>query len=96
MLWFQSSPQELVLADRETEKKGIIFSQHQATLMPLDRKEQETCLCVEKEGREEMETCQEPLTTSGPAPIPLQLSLWEGPASALPTTAVAVSNGAEN
>lgn len=54
MLWFQSSPQKLVLADREMERKGIIFSLHQATLMPLDRKEQKTCLCVEKEGREEM------------------------------------------
>lgn len=54
MLWFQSSPQELVLADREMERKGIIFSLHQATLMPLDRKDQKTCLRVEKEGREEM------------------------------------------
>lgn len=50
LLWFHSSPQELVLEDRETEKKGITFSVHQATLMPLDRREQGACLRVEKRG----------------------------------------------
>lgn len=35
----------------ETRQKGITFSLHQVTLMPLDRKEQETRVCVGKEER---------------------------------------------
>lgn len=50
LLWFHSSPQELVLADRETGKRGITFSLHQATLMPFDRREQGACLRMEKRG----------------------------------------------
>lgn len=41
------SPQVLVAAERHWEEKHP-FSLHQATLMPLDRKKQETCLLVEK------------------------------------------------
>ena len=96
LLWFHSSPQELVLADRETEKKGITFSLHQATLMPLDRREQGACLCVEKEERKWKPARSHPPRLTGPAPVSLQLSLWEGPAFALPTTAVATSNSAEH
>jgi hypothetical protein len=33
---------------RDSEKKRISFSLHHTTLMPLDRKKQETCLLVEK------------------------------------------------
>lgn len=85
LLWFHSSPQELVFAERETEKKGITFPLHQATLMPLDRKEQETHLCVEKEGkgRKWNGSRGHPPHLTGPAPIPLQLSLWEAPAPLL-------------
>lgn len=98
LLWFHSSPQELVFAERETKKKGITFPLHQATLMPLDRKEQETHLCVEKEGkgRKWNGSRGHPPHLTGPAPIPLQLSPWEAPAFALLAKAAATSNGAEN
>lgn len=96
LLWFHSSPQELVLEDRETEKKGITFSVHQATLMPLDRREQGACLRVEKEERKWKPTRSHPPRLTGPAPVSLQLSLREGPAFALPTTAVATSKSTEH
>ena len=96
LLWFHSSPQELVLEDRETEKKGITFSLHQATLMPLDRREQGACLRVEKAERKWKPARSHPPRLTGPAPVSLQLSLREGPAFALPTTAVATSKSTEH
>ena len=96
LLWFLSSPQELVFPDRETEKKGTTFSLHQATLMPLIRREQGTCLRVEKEEGKWKPARSHPPRLTGPVPGSLQLSLREGPAFALSTTAEATSNSAEN
>lgn len=83
MLWFPSGPHKLVLG--KPGSKASPFRCTKPMLTPLDRKEQETCLCAEKEGKERKRNSSRshPPHLTGPAPVPLQLSLREAPAFAL-------------